>query len=74
MRFTRDKTYKLYDDGRLYNVVTDPLELSPLPKVAEFTEVREKLTVALAKFPVKGVEIDYEKVKGVRREMKKRRN
>jgi len=30
-RFARDHVYKLYHDGRLYNVQDDPLETNPLP-------------------------------------------
>ncbi len=30
-RFARDQRFKLYDDGRLFDVPADPLEQSPLP-------------------------------------------
>ncbi len=30
-RFARNKRWKLYDDGRLFDLVTDPLEQAPVP-------------------------------------------
>jgi len=44
-RFVRDKRWKLYDDGRLYDLRTDPLEKSPLRnnRDKEIVAVRRKL-------------------------------
>ena len=49
-RFVRDKRYKLYDDGRFYASVTDPLEQQSLSDdVAR--DVRRKLQAALDSMP-----------------------
>ncbi len=40
-RYVRDKRWKLYDDGRLYDLHTDPLERSPL------SDNREPMIVAV---------------------------
>ena len=45
-RFTRGKRYKLYDDGRMYDVAADPLEDRPLAASAA-RDAREKLQAAL---------------------------
>jgi arylsulfatase A-like enzyme len=45
-RFARDKRYKLYDDGRMYDVPADPLEERPLAANAA-PEVRRNLQAAL---------------------------
>jgi arylsulfatase A-like enzyme len=44
-RFVRDKRWKLYDDGRLYDLHTDPLEKSPIrnSRDKEIVAVRRKL-------------------------------
>ncbi|MCA9040327.1 MAG: sulfatase-like hydrolase/transferase [Planctomycetaceae bacterium] len=47
-RFTRDQRYKLYGDGRFYDVANDPLEQTPLE---EKNEAYQKLAAALASMP-----------------------
>jgi arylsulfatase A len=49
-RFARDHRYKLYSDGRLFDVETDPLEEAPL-EPAEAEEVRARLAAVLASMP-----------------------
>jgi len=46
--FARDKRYKLYDDGRLFDVVLDPKEKLPLQELSdELQGVRDRLQEAL---------------------------
>jgi arylsulfatase A-like enzyme len=40
-RFARNQRWKLYDDGRLYNVPEDPLEKEPLDPGSEGPEARD---------------------------------
>ncbi|QDU79755.1 Arylsulfatase [Polystyrenella longa] len=47
-RFTRDQRYKLYGNGRFYDIANDPLERSPLK---EKNEAYEKLAAALESMP-----------------------
>jgi arylsulfatase A len=49
-RFARDHRHKLYRDGRLFDVQSDPRETAPLPDDAE-PAVRQKLQSALDSFP-----------------------
>ena len=52
--FARDKRYKLYDDGRLFDCVTDPKEKEPLAAEAlteEVLSVRDLLQGALDSAP-----------------------
>ncbi|MCP4643774.1 MAG: sulfatase-like hydrolase/transferase [bacterium] len=49
-RFMRDKRWKLYDDGRLFDIPKDPAELRPVPrglKIPEAEEARARLQQAL---------------------------
>ncbi len=48
-RFARDHRYKLYDDGRIYDVQADPLEESPLTDAVP-EEVQGRLQSALDTF------------------------
>lgn len=53
-RFARDHTHKLYGDGRLFELTTDPEEESPLPVDADDDRTRaqrRKLAKALASMP-----------------------
>ena len=52
--FARDKRFKLYDDGRLYDVPADILEEHPIPEsedTAESAAAREKLRTVLDDVP-----------------------
>lgn len=54
IRFARDKQFKLYDDGKLFDVSADPLEQSPLSPTAEpaaATAARQALATVLAQMP-----------------------
>ncbi|MCA9176717.1 MAG: sulfatase-like hydrolase/transferase [Planctomycetales bacterium] len=52
LRFVRDRRWKLYGNGKLYDVQNDILEKRPLG--AESAEVRERLQAALDRMPAKG--------------------
>ncbi|MCO6455412.1 MAG: sulfatase-like hydrolase/transferase [Pirellulaceae bacterium] len=57
VRFARDQRWKLYGDGRFYDVEQDVLEQTPLELPAQGSEARaahDKLTRALASFPEEG--------------------
>jgi arylsulfatase A len=47
-RFARDHRFKLYGDGRLYDVAADPGEATPLPPGREADAARERLARVLA--------------------------
>ncbi len=53
MRFVWDKRYKLYDDGRMFDVVADVEEKSPLA-MESAPEARGKLRAALDSMPKRG--------------------
>lgn len=60
VRFARDKRYKLYGDGRLFDVVADPAEEKPLRPEgdqARTSMVRKKLQGALDYMPARGERI-----------------
>ena len=46
-RFVRDKRWKLYSNGELYDVPADMLEQNPNPSGPEATEARERLQAVL---------------------------
>ena len=50
-RFVRDQRWKLYGDGRFFDVAADPLEESPL---SADSAARRRLTKALATMPAEG--------------------
>jgi arylsulfatase A len=57
VRFVRDQRWKLYGDGRLFDVENDPGEKYPLPDVDQrdtVAEVRRKLMTALQSLPAEG--------------------
>ncbi len=55
VRFVRDQRWKLYGDGRLYDVESDVLEKRPVKDVStEAAAARHKLEEALAKMPAEG--------------------
>jgi arylsulfatase A-like enzyme len=51
VRFARDHHFKLYDDGRLFDLRADSLEQRPLPAHAH-AAVRRKLAAVLARYAV----------------------
>ena len=53
-RFTRDRRWKLYGDGRLFDVENDVFEKSP---VAGQEEVRERLQGVLDRMPAEGLSL-----------------
>lgn len=50
-RYVRDQVYKLYLDGRLYNVPGDVLEQHPLPESTETAANRAQLQAVLDELP-----------------------
>jgi arylsulfatase A len=50
-RFVRDQRWKLYGDGRFYDVANDPLEETPITKR---NDAWHRLSEALASMPVEG--------------------
>ncbi len=58
VRFVRDVRYKLYGDGRFYDVQTDPLEQEPLQDLApEARAAKDKLSKALQSMPAEGQQL-----------------
>lgn len=57
VRYARDQRFKLYGDGRLYDVANDPLEKRPLSSVAPGSDTaatKDKLARALESMPSEG--------------------
>ncbi len=55
--FARDQRWKLYGDGRFFDIARDPLEEEPLPEPEPATEAaatKQKLAAALAEMPSEG--------------------
>ena len=74
--WARNKHYKLYRDGRFYDVLNDVREKKPLGESEELNAIRKSLQAALDKYPEKGGKIDYNRVKGTRKtpeELKKKK-
>jgi arylsulfatase A len=58
VRFVRDTRYKLYGEGRFYDVETDPLEQNPLAEPnAGAKTAKEKLQKALDSMPAEGQQL-----------------
>ncbi len=57
IRFARDTRYKLYADGRLFDLAADPTEKQPLEG---FRAVRRKLEAVLKSMPAHGQRIPEE--------------
>ncbi|WP_425395438.1 sulfatase-like hydrolase/transferase [Aeoliella sp.] len=56
-QLVRDKRWKLYADGRFFDVMSDPLEQQPIADdemTDEMTAAKQKLSAALATFPSAG--------------------
>ncbi len=65
--WARNKRYKLYRDGRFFDVINDVREEKPLGEREQPSAVRKSLQAALDDYPKKGGKIDYERVTGVRK-------
>ena len=58
VRYVRDKRYKLYSSGELFDLRADPLETRPLPSGHDVSKsARAKLVRALASMPGQGIRI-----------------
>jgi arylsulfatase A len=67
VRYARDKRYKLYGNGDLYDTVNDVMEKSSIRAGGEDLEsdkARRKLQEVLDSFPTSGALIDYSRVNG----------
>jgi len=62
IRWVRNKEYKLYGDGRFYNVLKDVLEQKPLSP-DDAPAIRRSLQKVLNSMPSKGANIDYNKTR-----------
>lgn len=57
VRFAREQRWKLYGDGRLFDVANDPREKHPLKEIppdSEAAKARAKLAAALKQMPAEG--------------------
>ena len=72
--FVRDKRYKLYSTGTMYDTVADVLEKTPLPTAGDerLATVRKRLQRELAAWPPRGKMMDRSRVKGVAPTRRKR--
>ena len=66
--WARNKRYKLYRDGRFFDVIEDVREEKPLGDITVRNNVRKSLKEAIDDYPMKGAKIDYERVSGVRKD------
>ena len=67
VRYARDKRYKLYGNGELYDTVFDVLEKAPIQSgesIPSAKAARSKLQQALNAYPDKGLKVDYSRVNG----------
>ncbi|WP_372896096.1 sulfatase-like hydrolase/transferase [Stieleria sp.] len=70
VRYARNKKYKLYDNGDLYDTISDVMETQPLPidnADAEQQSARKTLQHALDSFPNKGQAIHHDRVSSDRK-------
>ena len=70
VRYARDKRYKLYGNGDLYDTIKDVMEKTPLPIGNTDTRqeaAREKLQGALDAYPKKGQAVHHDKVSSERK-------
>jgi arylsulfatase A-like enzyme len=64
VRYARDKRYKLYDNGALYDTLADVLEQNPLIITEKLMPIQRKLQSVLDRYPNRSAGIDYVRVKG----------
>ena len=66
VRYARDKRFKLYDNGKLFDTIDDVLEEKPVDsKTGSAAEqARKKLQNVLNAFPDRGRAVDYSRVNG----------
>jgi arylsulfatase A len=65
VRYARDKRHKLYDNGDLYDTISDVMEKTPLPTNngdSSLGATRKKLQNALDTYPNQGQAIQHDKV------------
>ena len=75
VRYARDKRYKLYGGGALYDTVDDVMEthiLAPAEDTPPMKRARKTLQEALDCYPKAGGGIRYSEVKGVMKAPKKK--
>lgn len=68
VRYARDKRYKLYDNGELYDTVGDVLEKTAIDRErakAAAKRARKKLQAVLDSYPEQSAQVDYSNVTGV---------
>jgi arylsulfatase A-like enzyme len=59
IRFARDARYKLYDDGRFFDLLEDPREQHPLPEAPERTAVWSRLDSGLYRMPAEPLHLGW---------------
>ena len=67
VRYARDKRFKLYGDGKLFDTISDVMEKSPISLDSGSPEskvARERLTGVLRDHPSRGRGVDYKRVVG----------
>ncbi|QDV40423.1 Arylsulfatase [Stieleria neptunia] len=77
VRYARDKRYKLYDNGDLYDTIADVMEMAPLLIDNANTEqqaARDHLQRALDAYPTKGQAIRHDQVSSERKPGHKKRS
>ncbi len=78
VRYARDKRYKLYGNGDLYDTFDDVMETSPIPldkQPEKMTAIRKRLQAVLDSYPELGRGVKRDEVKGTMKEtVKKGRN
>lgn len=70
VRSARDKRYKLYGNGDLYDTINDVMEKTPLPTDnvhAGLEAIRQRLQAALEAYPRKGQAIRHDEVSSERK-------
>lgn len=66
VRYARDKRYKLYDNGDLYDTIDDVMEkhvIAPGDADEHARRAREKLQTVLDSYPKSGLGVSYDRVK-----------